>query len=113
MAESEIPLTPEQVMEQLKSQVSYRIDKEPFTIEEKIELIKNRIGKRSEILFTELFEGVFDRIDVIITFLAVLEIVKSGFLAASQMSQENELWLYKQERTKITDEERKINGISA
>ncbi len=100
------------VMEQLKSEVSYRINKESFTVEEKIELIKNRIGNRSEILFSELFEGVFDKLEVIVTFLSVLEMVKSGFLAARQMSLGNDLWLYRQKRTESTNKERKADGIS-
>ena len=101
------------VMEQLKSQVSYRISKESFTVEEKIALIKDSIGNRSEILFSELFEGVFDKLEVIVTFLSVLELVKSGFLAARQMSLGSDLWLYRQERTESTDNERKADGVSA
>ncbi|MBN2184574.1 MAG: segregation/condensation protein A [Candidatus Krumholzibacteriota bacterium] len=101
------------VMDQLKNQISYRIDKESFTIEEKIESIRDSIEDRSEILFSELFKGVFDKLEVIVTFLAVLELVKSGFLAVRQMSMGNDLWLYRQERTESADDERKADGVSA
>ncbi|MBN2069838.1 MAG: segregation/condensation protein A [Candidatus Krumholzibacteriota bacterium] len=101
------------VMEELKNQVSYRIRKEQYTIEEKIDLIRDRMSKRSEVLFSELFAGVYDKLEVIVTFLAVLETVKSGFLAARQMSQGNDIWLYRQETGKSGNEERKIDGIPA
>ncbi len=101
------------VMDELKNQVSYRIEKEAFTIEEKVELIRESIRKRSEILFSELFKGVFDKIEVIITFLALLEMVKTGDLAARQMSNGNDIWLYRPGKMKDGIEERNLDGISA
>jgi len=101
------------VMEELKSQVNYRIDKELYTIEEKIDFIKARINERSEILFSELFKEAVNKLEVIVTFLAVLETVKNGFLSARQMSQGNDIWLYKQDVTETEDKESEIDGISA
>jgi segregation and condensation protein A len=83
------------VFEELKKQVSYRISKDPVTIEEKIELITSKLESRSEVLFTELFEGDFTKMDIIVTFLAILELVRLGDLLARQMTKGQDIWLYR------------------
>jgi segregation and condensation protein A len=83
------------VMEDLKNQISYRIEKETYTIEEKIDLIRDRIESNSEILFTELFSGEFDRLEIIVTFLAILEMARLGELSARQMTSSGDVWLYR------------------
>ena len=82
------------IMEELKKNVSYQISREQFTVEEKIEFIRSRIGGGSELLFTELFAGQYDRGEVISTFLALLELARLGELVARQMSHGADIWLY-------------------
>jgi segregation and condensation protein A len=82
------------VMEDLKKQISYRVEKESFTVEEKIDLIRIRVNTSSEVLFSELFSGDFDRLEIIVTFLAILEMVKLGELSARQMTAGGDVWLY-------------------
>lgn len=82
------------VMEDLKKQITYRIEREEFTIEEKITHIRGTLEERSEVLFTELFKDVYNRLEVIVTFLAMLEMIKSGLLMARQMSNGTDIWLY-------------------
>ena len=83
------------VFEELKKQVSYRISRDPVTIEEKIDLIMSRLESRGEILFTELFEGDFTKMDIIVTFLAILELIRVGDLLARQMTKGQDIWLYR------------------
>ena len=83
------------VMDDLKKQISYRIEKESYTVEEKITLIRDKLDTSSEILFTELFSGSTDRMEIIITFLAILEMVKYGDLSARQMTAGGDVWLYR------------------
>ena len=83
------------VLEELKKQVSYRVRRESVSIEERIETIREMLRERSEVLFTELFEGGFDRATVIVTFLAILELVRLGELVARQMSGRPDIWLYR------------------
>ena len=83
------------VMEDLKNQISYRIEKETYTIEEKIDLIRDRIASNSEILFTELFSGEIDRLEIIVTFLAILEMARIGELSARQMTSSGDVWLFR------------------
>jgi len=82
------------VMEDLKKQITYRIEREEYTIEDKLTLIRSMLTERSELLFTELFAGTCKRLEVIVTFLAMLEMIKSGQLMARQMSTGTDIWLY-------------------
>lgn len=94
------------VFDELKKQVSYRILRDPVTIEEKIDIISARLGSRGEVLFTELFEGDFSKMDIIVTFLAVLEMVRLGDLMARQMTKGQDIWLYRPaEKPRIAAEE--------
>jgi segregation and condensation protein A len=86
------------IMEELKKNVSYRIDRERYTVEERIEIIRAGIRDRSEMLFTELFTGQYDKNEIITTFLALLELVRLGELIARQMTQGNDIWLYARQR---------------
>ena len=81
-------------MDDLRSQISYRISKEEYTVEEKINLIRIKVNTSSEVLFTELFSGSSDRMEIIVTFLAILEMVRLGELAARQMTSGGDVWLY-------------------
>jgi segregation and condensation protein A len=82
------------VMDDLRKQISYRIEKESYTVEEKIDLIRIKVNTSSEVLFTELFAGDSDRMEIIVTFLAILEMVRLGELSARQMTTGGDVWLY-------------------
>lgn len=83
------------VLMNLKSRSIYRIIPEAVTVEQKIDAIRGALKRRSEVLFTELFAGEFTRIEIIVTFLAILEMIKLGELSARQLSQGEDIWLYR------------------
>ncbi|MCK4538477.1 MAG: segregation/condensation protein A [Candidatus Krumholzibacteria bacterium] len=85
------------VMDELKKKVTYRIERETFTIEEKIEHVRDSLAEKSEVLFTELLSGAYDKLEVIVTFLAILEMIKAGELLARQMLSGNDVWLYRRD----------------
>jgi len=55
-----------------------------WTVSEKIELLMRVLGERATVRFSELFEGVTSRSEVVVTFLALLELVRLKQLAAVQ-----------------------------
>lgn len=85
----------QKVLDELKKQVGYRIERETITVEEKVAAIREMLENQSEVLFTELFREGFNRIDIIVTFLAILEMMRLGELIARQMSHSSDIWLYK------------------
>ncbi|MCL2358062.1 MAG: segregation/condensation protein A [Defluviitaleaceae bacterium] len=58
--------------------------KEKFTIDDKISFIKHALGERSRIALSSLFENCRSRHEMIVTFLALLEMVRRGFALARQ-----------------------------
>src|SRR3954468_23053287 len=47
-----------------------------FTVSDKIEMILQRIGNGGQLRFSELFQGVVSRVEIVVTFLALLELVR-------------------------------------
>lgn len=83
------------VFKNINQRAVYHVVPDSVTVEQKIEVIRGTLGRRSEVLFTELFTGEFAKIEIIVTFLAILEMIKLGELVARQMSQTADIWLYK------------------
>jgi len=55
-----------------------------ISIQDKISLIKTGLEQRGEISFEEAIAGARSHVEVIVTFLAMLELIKAGFLSAEQ-----------------------------
>jgi segregation and condensation protein A len=60
------------------------IFEDKWTVSEKIELLMRVLNERSAVRFSELFEGVTNRIEVVVTFLAVLELIRLKQITAMQ-----------------------------
>jgi segregation and condensation protein A len=99
------------VMDDLKKQISYRIEKESHTVEEQMDLIRGAVNRSSEVLFTELFSGDTGRMEIIVTFLAILEMVRLGELHARQMTTGGDVWLYGSEGKPRDGAKERSDGI--
>lgn len=63
---------------------SIKFDLEALTLEDKIDNLTNRIKLESTLLFEDLFTEVSSDYDLILTFLAILELVKTAVIGAFQ-----------------------------
>lgn len=61
-----------------------QILREEFTVTDKIKDIKNMIIKKQRIIFSELFINAKDKFDIILTFLALLELIRLREVNAHQ-----------------------------
>ncbi|MDP1884564.1 MAG: segregation/condensation protein A [Candidatus Moranbacteria bacterium] len=68
------------IVEQLDEEVV----REVITLEEKINDLQNTLRQRVEMSFSELTTGATDKIDVILSFLAMLEMVKQRIIEVEQ-----------------------------
>ncbi|MDQ6807943.1 MAG: segregation/condensation protein A [Verrucomicrobiota bacterium] len=59
---------------------------EHFTVSEKIETILQRVANGGAIKFSELFAGMASRVEIVVTFLALLELVRLRQISARQAS---------------------------
>jgi segregation and condensation protein A len=60
------------------------IFEDKWTVSEKIEHLMRLMSERSAVRFSELFEGVTSRFEVVVTFLAVLELIRLKQITAMQ-----------------------------
>ena len=74
-----------------------KIEKERFTVAQKIAQIKDRLTEKKKVYFSELFEDATDKIEVINTFLALLELLKHQVVKAVQKGNFEDIIIEKQE----------------
>ena len=67
-----------------KDIVHHEIERDEITIEESFENVLNMITYRKEIIFEELFEGEITKYKIVITFLALLELIKQKIVIIKQ-----------------------------
>jgi segregation and condensation protein A len=66
---------------QIKNEPVHQIQKLNVSIEEQIEFIENRLKEFPELHFLKLIEAINEKIRIIVTFIALLELVKAGRIA--------------------------------
>ena len=62
----------------------HEVKKIEVTIEDQTNFILNKLSGQTMLLFSELVRGMKERIVIIVTFLALLEMIKSGFITVRQ-----------------------------
>jgi segregation and condensation protein A len=62
-----------------------------WTVSEKIEQLRQLIGQRSQLQFSELFERATSRSEVVVTFLAMLELIRLRVLSVRQTAAFSEI----------------------
>jgi segregation and condensation protein A len=70
------------------------IEPEVFTIEEKIEAIAQSLKATGQVRFQELFAGSSSRLEVVVTFVAMLELMKRAMITARQETAFGDIWIY-------------------
>ncbi len=66
-----------------------------WTVSEKIEHILRAVTDRAHLRFAELFEGVTSRFEVVVTFLAVLELIRLRQIRAAQTEEFGEIEIFR------------------
>lgn len=87
----------QEVMTQFEGAEVREIELEKYTIEEKIDLVRGILEAREPAVFDELFAGVRSRLEVIVTFMALLELLKHGQARVQQEGSFGAIWIYKGE----------------
>jgi len=74
------------------------IELEEYTIEEKVGAIEAALKDREQIAFGDLFNGASSRMELIVTLMALLELIKHAHIKARQDAAFAEVWLYRGEQ---------------
>jgi hypothetical protein len=85
----------QEVMTQFEGAPVREVELESFTIEEKIEMVHVALTAREPMLFTDLFAQSRSRLELIVTLMAVLELLKHGHARVEQESSFGPIWIYR------------------
>ena len=82
-----------EILKRVPPVTSHTVQTIPVTIDEQSEHIMNFLQKQKKVLFTELFADFEERIILIVTFIALLELVKNRSLILNQANPFSEMWI--------------------
>lgn len=91
-----------QLIERAPRMEPYEVILDEFTLEEKVERIESVLVRDGEVEFTDLFEGGASRAEVIVTFIAMLELLRLQRIRLRQSAIFGRIWIRR--RTDPPDE---------
>ena len=86
----------------------HAVERVEVTTEERIEFVMDVLAQRDQVPFTDLISG--HRIVVVVTFVAILELMKEGRLTVQQATSDGEIWVYRNEKRVVPNQESEYNG---
>lgn len=82
-----------QVLDRLPKETFHHVETIQISLEDQIDYILNRLANVKQLTFMELISQVRDRIVVVVTFMALLELIKRGELITRQAKAFGEIWI--------------------
>ncbi|MDH3217299.1 MAG: segregation/condensation protein A [Candidatus Krumholzibacteria bacterium] len=83
-----------EIVTEFDGDTASEIDPEVYTIEEKIEIILTTLSNQGQIRFHELFTDSTSRLEIVVTFMAMLELMKRVLITARQERPHGDIWIY-------------------
>lgn len=83
------------IMYQLDAAEVREIELEEFTIEEKVQAIVDSLRRSEQVVFHELFSTASSRMELIVTLMALLELIKHSQVKIKQDSAFGSIWIYR------------------
>ncbi len=65
----------------------------PVSVEEQMDYVLDYLGARGHALFADLIRELPDRLTMVVTFVALLELIRRGMIVARQASPFGEIWI--------------------
>jgi segregation and condensation protein A len=87
----------QEIMHHIDAPDVREIELEEYTIEEKIITVLDALRQDQQVVFKELFRAASSKIELIVTLIAVLELMKHGQIKVKQESAFGTIWLYRGE----------------
>jgi segregation and condensation protein A len=79
-------------------EIIHEITKIPISIDEQIQYILEKIANSGELHFLELIKGMHEKIRIIVTFIALLELIKIGRIGLKATKRYNDFIIYNLEQ---------------
>ena len=81
------------VLDRVTTTAVHEVRREPFTVAQKMVMVMQAVAEHATVKFTDCFRDDAIRMEVIVTFIAILELVKRGELLVFQTTLCGPLWL--------------------
>ena len=81
------------VFDRLVTPAVHRVRREPYTVEQKIAMVRERLQGGDMVHFQDLFAEDAIKMEVIVTFIAILELVRQGMIVFYQTDPLGPLWI--------------------
>lgn len=82
-----------QVLDRMPKETFHHVEVIPISLEEQIEYILNQFVNGKQMTFFELVSQLRDRLVVVVTFIALLELIRRGELKIRQSKSFGEIWI--------------------
>ena len=82
-----------QIFDRLQKEAVHTVAREIHTVEEKVALIRKRLEDADTLRFDELFRDDAIRMEVVVTFMAILELARDGRLRILQTEINGAIWV--------------------
>jgi len=105
---SQLVLAIESILSQKNENNAIKITKREYDIFQKIEEIENKFKNNGKLYFNEMINSDCTRKDIIITFLALLELICQGKVSYKQFKNFGEIIFYRREDEKLKKEKIKL-----
>jgi len=83
------------VLLNIPKETKHTIEHVPVTVEDQIDYVLQELELNHQLLFMSLLEKLPGKIHMIVTFVALLEMIRRGLVAATQSSPFGEIWVRK------------------
>ena len=83
------------ILKNIPEQKNYEIKRIKITITQQIQFVKKKLQDNKTLNFKALTKNIKTKIEIIATFLAILEMIKNGLIKIIQEQESQELWISK------------------
>ncbi len=83
------------VLDNAPKVTSHEIQRINITVGEQIEFLNNQLKTKERLAFSDIMENIKERTVIIVTFIAILELIKSRLIVVQQAESFGELWIMK------------------
>lgn len=87
--------TLKEIIERAKGRVVIEVEPERFSVNDKIQLIADRLQAEPSVTFESLFEDARGRREIIVTFLALLEMIRLRMIRVLQRAAFASIWVFR------------------
>ncbi len=82
-----------QIFDRVTKDAVHNVQREIFTVIEKVKLIRARLEAEETVRFDELFSDDSIKMEVVVTFMAILELAKKGLIRILQTETNGPIWV--------------------